>query len=290
MTIKRKASWIYTPPSQPGFLGNGHIARPVIQSDYAESDPFIILMDDLLDKKDDAPAGGPHPHAGFETVTLLLEGTLGDEPHAMTAGDLEMMTAGKGIIHTEVITKKERFRLLQLWLNLPKDQRRALPRVQRLTAEHVPTRVTNGGTVRVYSGTFANLTSPLKNHTPVIIAELTMRPGAVMTELIPANFNTFLYVIGGSVRIGEDGDEVLNEQVAWLDRNTSSESSELMLTAGEEGARIVLYGGEPQDHEIVTHGPFVADTLDDIKQLYADFRQGRMGHISEVSDQQKAVY
>jgi redox-sensitive bicupin YhaK (pirin superfamily) len=111
MTIKRKASWIYTPPAQPGFLGNGHIARPVIQSDYAESDPFIILMDDLLDKKDDAPAGGPHPHAGFETVTLLLEGTLGEGPHAMTAGDLEMMTAGKGIVHTEVITKKERFRL-----------------------------------------------------------------------------------------------------------------------------------------------------------------------------------
>ena len=76
MILKRKAARIYAPPSHPGFLGKGHIARPVIQSDYAESDPFIILMDDMLDKKDDEPAGGPHPHAGFETVTLLLEGTL----------------------------------------------------------------------------------------------------------------------------------------------------------------------------------------------------------------------
>lgn len=290
MTISRKASKIYTPPSQPGFLGNGHIARPVIQSGYTESDPFIILMDDFLDKKDDGPAGGPHPHAGFETVTLLLEGTLGEGPDAMIAGDLEMMTAGKGIVHTEVITKKERFRLLQLWLNLPKNQRQALPRVQRLTAAHVPTRTTDGGTVRVYSGTFAGLTSPLKNYTPVIIAELTMRPGAVMKEFLPADFNTFLYVIHGSVGVGPNNDQVLNEQVAWLDKSATSESSELLLTAGPEGTRIVLYGGEPQHHDIVTHGPFVADTLDDIKQLYADFRQGRMGHISEVSEQQKAVY
>ncbi|HTF20049.1 MAG TPA: pirin-like C-terminal cupin domain-containing protein [Chryseolinea sp.] len=290
MTIKRKSSWIYTPPSQPGFLGHGHIARPVIQSDYAQSDPVIILMDDMLDKKDDEPAGGPHPHAGFETVTLLLEGTLGEGPHAMTAGDFEMMTAGKGIIHTEVITKKEKFRLLQLWLNLPKSQRQAIPRVQRLKAEHVPARTADGATVRVYSGTFANLISPIQNYTPVIIAEITMRPGAVLNELIPANFNTFLYVISGSVRIGQSEEQVLNDQVAWLDRHAESETSELSLTAGENGVRIILYGGEPQHHDIVTHGPFVADSLDAIKQLYADFRHGKMEHISEVSEEQKAVY
>lgn len=69
------------PGDQPGFLGAGHIARALIQGNFADTDPFILLMDDMLDKKDDHPSGGPHPHAGFETVTLLLEGELGDETH-----------------------------------------------------------------------------------------------------------------------------------------------------------------------------------------------------------------
>jgi quercetin 2,3-dioxygenase len=77
MSIKRKLIQIDTPPEQAGFLGRGHIARPVIQRSFSESDPFIMLMDDILDKKDDIPVGGPHPHAGFETVSLLLEGEIG---------------------------------------------------------------------------------------------------------------------------------------------------------------------------------------------------------------------
>ena len=77
MSIKRKIVQTYTPQGEPGFLGRGHIARPVIQRSFADSDPFILLMDDMLDKKDNEPVGGPHPHAGFETVTLLLEGELG---------------------------------------------------------------------------------------------------------------------------------------------------------------------------------------------------------------------
>src|SRR5215204_4193850 len=106
--IKRKLIHIQTPPSQPGFLGTGHTARPVILRNFADSDPFIMLMDDQLDKQDDRPVGGPHPHAGFETVTLMVEGEMGDEVHVMKGGDFQMMTAGSGIIHTETIEKKTR--------------------------------------------------------------------------------------------------------------------------------------------------------------------------------------
>jgi len=286
--IQRKADRIYTPPSHPGFLGNGHVARPVIQSEYAVSDPFIILMDDMLDKQDNEPAGGPHPHAGFETVTLLLQGTLGEGPDAMTAGDFEMMTAGKGIIHTEVITKKEKFRLLQLWLNLPKKDRHALPRVQRLKGANAPRRSSNGVDIRVYSGTFAGLTSPIRNYTPVIISRITLAAGAALKESIPANFNTFLYVLDGDINFGSN--PVLTDQVAWLDHHEENTDSELNLVAGSKGAELVLYGGEPQKHEIVSHGPFIADSLEEIKTLYADFRHGKMEHISEVAGEQKAFY
>lgn len=289
MNIKRKVNNRYTPAAHPGFLGQGHTARPVIQTAYADSDPFIILMDDMLDKKDDAPAGGPHPHAGFETVTLLLEGTLGEEPHAMTAGDFEMMTAGKGVIHTEVITKKEKFRLLQLWLNLPKHERHAAPRVQKLKSTAVPRKVEDGSTIAVYSGTFAGVTSPIQNYTPVIIADIKMKAGASIREVLPADYNAFVYVLGGSVKIGQEEEQLFTDDVAWLDRYDVSADSELMIEAGITDVHLVLYAGLPQRHEIVTHGPFVADSVEEIKQLYADFRQGKMEHISDIAAQQEVA-
>ncbi len=118
MSNKRRLVRKYEPGDNPGFLGEGHIARALIQGDFRDTDPFILLMEDMLDKKTNEPVGGPHPHAGFETVTLMLEGEIGDEVHKMKAGDLQMMTAGGGVIHTETIDKKARMRLLQLWLNL----------------------------------------------------------------------------------------------------------------------------------------------------------------------------
>src|SRR6187549_3014575 len=132
--MKRKLIKIYTPKSEPGFLGRGHMARPVITGSFSESDPFIMLMDDVLDKKDNEPVGGPHPHAGFETVSLLIDGSIGD----MQAGDLQLMTAGSGVVHTETIEHKAEMRLLQLWLTLPKANRWAPPRLQDLKADHVP--------------------------------------------------------------------------------------------------------------------------------------------------------
>src|SRR3990170_6280111 len=138
-TIKRKLVQVSTPKGEPGFLGAGHVARPVIERNFRESDPFIMLMDDMLDKRDNQPVGGPHPHAGFETVTLIVEGELGNAGHAMKAGDFELMTAGSGVIHTETIDKKAKIRILQMWLSLPKKDRWATPRLQDLQAEHVPT-------------------------------------------------------------------------------------------------------------------------------------------------------
>ncbi|MGH2564756.1 MAG: pirin family protein, partial [Ginsengibacter sp.] len=157
MSVKRKLIRIDTPQGQPGFLGRGHTARPVISVDFSESDPFIMLMDDMLDKKDNTPVGGPHPHAGFETVSFLLEGEIGDEAHKMKSGDFQMMTAGSGIVHTETIDKIAKMRLLQLWLNLPKKDRWVMPRVQDLPLEHVPALSENGISIKLYSGSLAGL-------------------------------------------------------------------------------------------------------------------------------------
>jgi redox-sensitive bicupin YhaK (pirin superfamily) len=280
---------IETPKAQPGFLGPDHTARPVVGGNYSHSDPFIILMDDFLDKKDNAPVGGAHPHAGFETVSLLLEGEVGDAAHKMKKGDFQLMTAGSGIVHTETIDKAIKMRLLQLWVNLPKKDRAATPRVQDLPLAHVPTSFENGVQVKLYSGSLAGLTSPVQNHTPMIIADITIAAGTTTVQHIPANFNTFLYILSGTVNVGEDEKALKQDQVGWLSLTADEAQSELKLTTGEEEVRLVLYAGKPLGENIVSHGPFIADSSEDISRLYQEYRGGKMKHISTVPQSQRIL-
>lgn len=287
MSIDRKLVLIQSPKAEPGFLGAGHFARPVIQRNYADSDPFILLMDDMLDKQDDLPAGGPHPHAGFETVSLLLEGEIGDEAHTMKSGDLQLMTAGSGVVHTETISKKAKLRLLQLWLNLPKKDRAVLPRVQDISYNKVPKSSENGVSISLYSGSLDGMTSPLLNHTPILIADITLESGVSKTFDIPASYNGFIYVLEGSVLIGDDSQLLSKDQVGWINRLQQTGSSSLSLTSGNEAVRLVLYAGQPQGDAIISHGPFIADSSEDIARLYKEFRQGKMKHISDAKDEQR---
>jgi len=287
---ERTLKTVYAPQPQPGFLGKGHTARPVVAVDFLQSDPFIMLMDDRLDKTDNIPVGGPHPHAGFETVTLVLQGEIGEGPHALRTGDFEMMTAGSGIVHTEVLAKPMKMQVLQLWLNLPKQDRKALPRVQRLAVDHVPNVSLNGASIKVYSGTFAGVTSPIQNHTPLILAEIRLKAGATTTVLLPADFSAFLYVLGGTLHVGTNRQALPVDHVGWLDRSDVPGPSQVTLTGGDQDVHLVLYAAQPQHHPIVSHGPFIADNMDDIRQLYTDYRAGKMGHILEVPAEQQLSY
>jgi redox-sensitive bicupin YhaK (pirin superfamily) len=289
MAIKRELERIYTPQPGAGFLGAGHTASPVISGSFQETDPFILLMDDILDKKDNEPVGGPHPHAGFETVSLLLEGEIGDEQHTMKRGDFQLMTAGSGIVHTETIDKIARMRLLQLWVNLPKKDRWATPRVQDLPLQHVPSLSGNGVQIKLYSGALAGLTSPVQNYAPMIIADISLEPTGTTVLQIPANYNGFLYILEGSLVVGEQRKPLKQNQVGWFDRFEADEQSELTLNAGEAGVRFVLYAGKPTGDQIVSYGPFIADTSEDIQRLYSDYRKGKMEHISTVPESQRIL-
>jgi len=290
MSVKRRLVRQYKPNEHAGFLGAGHLARPVIQGDFMDTDPFIMLMDDMLDKKTDEPVGGPHPHAGFETVTLMLEGEMGDEAHTMKGGDLQMMTAGSGIIHTETIAKKMSMRLLQLWLTLPKNYRWTKPRVQDIPLNHVPKISVQGAEIKLYSGSLADISSPVQNYTPVIIADIHIQPDASTVLNLPASYTTFLYVLEGTLLVGDEKKLLGLNQVGWLERSNKEEESELNLYAGEKGTRFVIYSGQPQHAKIVSHGPFIGDTLEDISRLYQEFRAGKMRHISSVPESQKMIW
>ncbi len=283
--IHRKIARIDTPHSGQGFLGTGHIAAAVIDgSRFEQTDPFLLLMDDQLDLPGGPPVGGAHPHAGFETVTLVLEGT----DNGWKTGSFEVMTAGKGIVHTEEITAKTKMRILQLWLVLPPDKRWAEPFFQELQLPKVPAQKTASGEIRVYSGSSNGLTSPISNQTPVTIVDFALTENALVTQQLPASYNGFIYLVEGTVQVGEK--KVTKGQIAWLDDSTQTDASVIEFNAGEQGARFVLYAGEPQNAPVISHGPFIGDTVEDIRRLYQEYRQGKMVHLNDLPQSRKVHY
>jgi redox-sensitive bicupin YhaK (pirin superfamily) len=285
MLYQRRISRIYNVPElAPGFVGPGHLAAPVIPpEDFALSDPFILLMDDHLDIGD-RPVGGPHPHAGFETVTLLLQGSIydRDEGGVIEAGEVQWMTAGRGIIHGENVGANGKVRLLQLWLTLPKADRWTEPGFQTIHADAVPVRRENGAEVRIYSGGSGSLRSKTRNHVPVTITEITLEPHASIDQEIPSSYNGFVFTLRGSIQAGADNTSLKTGQTGWLDRPKADGASLLRVTAGEEGARLVFYAGQPQGDPIVSYGPFVGDSKQDIVRLYTEFQSGQFVNLSEL--------
>jgi redox-sensitive bicupin YhaK (pirin superfamily) len=260
---RRIARVVTVPPLASGFVGPGHLASQVVSpEDFLLNDPFIVLMDDHFDIGD-RTVGEPHPHAGFETVTLLLDGAIydRDEGGVIEAGEVQWMTAGRGIIHGENVATKGKVRLLQLWLTLPKEQRWTAPGFQTIKADAVPVRRAPGVEVRIYSGASGGLRSRTGNHVPVTIAEITMDPHVSLDQEIPTSYNGFAFVIRGSVTIGEKAELLKTGQVGWLDRPNGEGSSVLHMDADEEGARLVLYAGQPQGNPIVSYGPFIGDSI-----------------------------
>jgi len=273
--------------SQPhrGFLGQGHTARAVIDGNsLSQSDPFILLMDDSLDLPGGKPVGGPHPHAGFETVTLVIQG---DEKNFFT-GSLEIMTAGSGIIHTEEITQKTQMRILQLWLTLPPDKRWIEPSLQQIFLEDVPIIHQGKSEIRVYSGNSQGLTSPIKNHTPLTLIEFRLDHFAEASQTIPSYYNSLFYVIDGEISL--DGRTLSTGQTAWLNRSEKPEDSMIAFKAGAAGAHVVFYAGAPQHSKIISHGPFIGDSNKDIDWLYHLYHSGGIPHLEDLPSSRKTVH
>lgn len=281
--IQKKIERITRSPLHQGFLGKGHLAAAVIDgNDLSRTDPFIILMDDQLDLPGGEPVGGAHPHAGFETVTFVLEG---DEEHFKT-GSLEVMTAGKGIIHTEEITSKTKMRILQLWLALPPEQRWAEPRWQLIEENAAPKYETGKVSLKVYSGSSNGVTSPMQNYTPLTLVDVNMKPDASVSQVIPAGHNAFIFVVDGEVWIGDR--KVGAGESAWLDK--SEEESEVRFETRENATHFILYAARPHHAPIVSHGPFIADTRDDIRRLFHEYNSGQMVHLNDLDEGRKFRY
>jgi redox-sensitive bicupin YhaK (pirin superfamily) len=269
-----------------GFLGTGHRALAVLDGvPYQESDPFIVFMDDNLNHHGGESVGGAHPHAGFETLTLILEGNSKE----WETGSFELMTAGKGIIHTEEITSKQKFRILQVWLALPPDKRWIQPSWQKISLADVPTSKTDQYEIRVYSGRSNGLISPIVNHTPLTVVDFRMTPHQTVAQEIPSSYGGLVYVLEGSVQAGNQTVEA--GQAGWLDKVSGEKAeSQILFNSLSDQTHFVLYAAQPHHASIASHGPFIGDTTQDIVRLYNEYRSGLMPHLASLPDDQKKVH
>jgi redox-sensitive bicupin YhaK (pirin superfamily) len=276
---------VVTPPPAPGFIGEGHTAVEVVPpTDLAASDPFVLLMDDRLDIKERRQIGGAHPHAGLETVTLVLDGILHDRDEGeLGPGDVLWMTAGRGIIHNEAVEAAGTSRILQLWIALPASARGITPRFELVRAEHVPVVRAPGVEARLYSGVSGPLRSATKNIVPVTLVDVKLAAGATFTQELSTSYNGFVYVIDGDVEIG--GETLRRGDVGWF---APGASTSLVSRADARGARYVLYAGEPTRDALLQHGPFVAGSAVEIRELYRRFRSGDFISMSHIARQQRA--
>jgi redox-sensitive bicupin YhaK (pirin superfamily) len=283
---------VTTAAPSPGFIGEGHTAVTVVDpSEFARNDPFIALMDDRIDLQPGQMAGGAHPHGGFETVTFVVEGELRDRDEGtLRTGDVVWMTAGSGVIHNEDVMPLGRSRILQLWLTLPHSARWAAPRFEHVARDAAPVRREPGAEARVYSGRSGSARAATHNYVPVTLVDLRLQPGVRFEQELPDSYNGFTYVLEGDLDVGAQHTRLTAGQVGWLaDAADTSGVSPLHVTAGEHGARVILYAGERQNVPIVLHGPFVGESRADLMRLSKLYVDGKMPRVSELARQNNTM-
>jgi redox-sensitive bicupin YhaK (pirin superfamily) len=235
-------------------------------------------MDDRFDFEARRRIGAAHPHAGLETVTLILEGMLHDRDEGdLAAGDAIWMSAGRGIIHDEGVEVGGRVRILQLWIALPTRDRALEPQFEIIRREAVPVVRLAGAEAVLYSGTSGSASSPTRNRVPTTMIDLSLEPNATFEQDLPPAYNGFFYVLGGSVQVG--GDPIAASQVGWL---APSSSRELVISAQDNGARLVLYAGQPLGEPLTQRGPFVAGAPSEIIDFNRRFRADEFTSMSEL--------
>jgi redox-sensitive bicupin YhaK (pirin superfamily) len=247
-------------------------------------DPFLMLDEFFSDDPDDYIAGFPsHPHRGFETVTYMLDGRMRHEDSFGNRGDLgpgdvQWMTAARGIIHSEMPQQTEgRMRGFQLWLNLPAREKMKPAAYRDIPAREIPVvQLEGGGSLRVIAGEFkhaaATVQGPiLGSSTQPLYFDLRMPAGGSLNIPLPAGHNAFLYPYEGELRVGE-AREVLTTRSAGL----LSSGDSLRLEAGETGAELLLLAGRPIGEPVVQYGPFVMNTREEIEQAVRDYQSGRL--------------
>jgi redox-sensitive bicupin YhaK (pirin superfamily) len=261
--------------------GDGvRLTRVLTQDLQRRLDPFLMLDAFGSDEAADYIGGFPdHPHRGFETVTYMLEGRMRHKDSAgheglLTAGAVQWMTAGRGVIHSEMPEQQEgRMEGFQLWLNLKGARKMIEPWYRDIRPDEIPQWEGGGVIARIIAGHTHGIAGAMQREdTEPLYLDLHFEPGATFEQPLAREFNAFVYVYRGSLDIGDAA--VARERMAILANAAGSDG--VRLTAGEAGAKAILVAGRPLDEPIAQYGPFVMNTHEQIVQAVNDYRAGRL--------------
>ncbi|KAI9831916.1 MAG: hypothetical protein M1819_004638 [Sarea resinae] len=295
------------PPSDPSLNTNMSIPRAIRQAflavEQAEGvgarvrrsigtarlrnfSPFLMLDHFTVNP----PAGFPdHPHRGQETITYLLQGAVDHEDFAgnkgtIFAGDLQFMTAGRGIMHAEMpVRNKDGLSNigLQLWVDLPQKLKKCEPRYRDLRGSEIPQLETDDGKVKikVISGQSQGVDSVRDlAYTPVWILDFTVKPGGKVSQNLPAGWNAFAYTLEGTTTFGSGKDETSVGQYHNVVFEQKGDSVEAAVSPdAKEGSRFVIIAGLPLDQKVVQYGPFVLNTQEEVYQAMLDYNSHMNG-------------
>ena len=248
-------------------------------------DPFLMLDEFGTDRPEDYIAGfPPHPHRGFQTVTYMLDGHMRHEDHMgnvgeLTAGGVQWMNAGRGVIHSEMPQQDEgRMRGFQLWINLPAREKMLPADYRDIPATDIPVHQASGVRVKVIAGEYTNGEQTTSGAVTGLSTEprfydVTLAPGVEWTTNLASGLNAFLYLYEGELAIG---DSDATQPVALQSASVLSDGERLTVRTGGRSARFLLLAARPIGEPVVQHGPFVMNTREEIEQAMRDYASGTL--------------
>ena len=272
--------------SQVAPVGTFTVRRALPARDRHSVGPFVFLDHFGPFRVTPGHDGvGPHPHAGIETVTYLFSGRNQHRDSAghtgiVSAGGAQWMTAGRGIIHAERPLAESEAELtmhgLQLWTSLPRLLKLGNPRYQRIAAHDIAERERDGVKLRVVAGTLDGLTGPAQVLMPLVLAHVELAPGAHFEAEVPEGFEVGTYVVEGA--IDASGTRAQAGELVVFD---SAPGAIVLENSDSSTTHAMILGGAPAEGPLVFHGPFVMNTVEQVRAADVAYRTGRMGTLEE---------
>jgi len=277
------------------YEGEGFpVRRPFPGLEQTVADPFILLdqMGEVQYGVGEAKGAPDHPHRGFETVTYMIDGEFVHRDSTggggvIANGDTQWMTAGAGIVHSEMPPDKlvrsgGLFHGVQLWVNLPAAQKWSPPRYQDIAAARVTLLASHdgGALVRVIAGDVAGHRGPGVTHTPITLLHATINPAAELRLPWRRDFNGLVYVLNGRGSVGATRAPIGTGQLAAFGAgDVVSLTADLAQESHSPNLDVLVLGGEPIGEPVAWYGPFVMNTHEELAQAFDDYRRGRMGTV-----------
>jgi redox-sensitive bicupin YhaK (pirin superfamily) len=272
-------------PAVRDDIGDLITQRPLPNPHLGQLDPFLFLNHhgpQAYPPHNHGLPFGPHPHRGFETVTFILDGMLTHQDSAghesiIRAGGVQWMTAGRGLVHAEISPREfleqgGPLEILQLWVNLPPQLKMTAPAYTGLQRDQIPaiTLDDGRGTLNLVSGTFNDVSGPVQSLTGVFMSTIALDKGARLLVTGLTGRNVFLYVVRGLVEVGPDKVEAMH----LAELNAEGDAIDLSTDAGA----VLLFGhADAIGAPVVSHGPFVMNTREEIIDAINDYQAGKFG-------------